>query len=144
MKLVTHYDRVNTNIATAFVRATEEVVGEARLNVGVSVSRGLKLNAGNVQGGMRASVNATYPGRLHARVGSQHRGALMREYGGTILPVRKKMLSWIDPITGKRVFAKRVYQLPGFVRGRLGRKAWLKPAGDEFPKRMDEHLRSMP
>lgn len=144
MKLITHYDRVTKNVATAFVRAVEEVTGEARQNVGVSVSRGAKANAGNVQGGMRASVTSEYVGALHARVGSNHRGALMREKGGTILPVRRKLLSWIDPVTGKRVFARRVYQRPGFIRGRRGRGPWLQPAGDEFPKRMDEHLRSMP
>lgn len=143
MKIVTHYDRVNAHTELAFARAVEEVVGEARLNVGASVSRGLKLNAGDVQGGMRASVTSQPTGRLQARVGSAHRGAMMREKGGTILPVRKKLLSWIDPITGERRFAKRVYQRPGFHRSRVGRSAWLKPAGDTFPKAMDDHLRAL-
>lgn len=143
MKLVTHFDRVNAHTELAFARAVEESVGEARMNVGVGVSRGVKANAGDVQGGMRASVTSQKTGRLSARIGSAHRGAMMREKGGTILPVRRKLLSWIDPITGKRVFAKRVYQQPGFVRGRLGRRAWLKPAGDKFPGFMDDHLRSL-
>jgi hypothetical protein len=105
MKLVTNYPSVTRHVDLAFRRAVDEVVGEARMNVGVSVSRGLKLNAGDVQGGMRASVDAQHTGRLHARVGSQHRGAMMREKGGTILPVRGRFLSWVDPVTGKRIYA---------------------------------------
>jgi hypothetical protein len=143
MKLVTDYGAVDRHVQTAFARAVDEVVGEARMNVGVSVSRGLKLNAGDVQGGMRASVNGQHVGRLHARVGSQHRGAMMREKGGTILPVRGKFLSWVDPVTGKRIYAKRVVQQPGFIRGRRGRGPWLQPAGDLFPKFFEDHLRSM-
>lgn len=144
MKLVTHYSAVQQHVDLAFRRAVDEVEGEAKLNVGVSVSRGAKLNAGNVQGGMRASVTSDQlPGRLHARVGSPHRGAMMREHGGVILPVRRKLLSWVDPYTGKRIFAKRVVQQPGFIRGRRGRSAWLKPAGDMFPQFMEDHLRAL-
>jgi hypothetical protein len=143
MKLVTHYDQVYAHEETAFRRAVEEVVGEARMNVGVGVSRGVKANAGDVQGGMRASVTQEYTGRLSARVGSPHRGAMMREKGGTILPVRRKLLSWIDPVTGKRIFAKRVHQLPGFLRSRTGRGPWLQPAGEQFPKFMDDHLKAL-
>jgi hypothetical protein len=143
MKLVTNYPSVTRHVDLAFRRAVDEVVGEARMNVGVSVSRGLKLNAGDVQGGMRASVDAQHTGRLHARVGSQHRGAMMREKGGTILPVRGRFLSWVDPVTGKRIYAKRVVQQPGFIRGRRGRGPWLQPAGDLFPKFFEDHLRSM-
>jgi hypothetical protein len=144
VKLVTHYSEVQQHVDLAFRRAVDEVVGEAKLNVGVSVSRGAKLNAGNVQGGMRASVTSDQvAGRLHARVGSAHRGAMMREKGGTILPVRGRFLSWVNPVTGQRVFAKRVTQRPGFIRGRLGRKAWIKPAGDKFPKFMEDHLRAL-
>jgi hypothetical protein len=67
---------------------------------------------------------------------------MMREHGGTILPVRRKLLSWTTA-TGQRAFAKRVTQRPGFIRGRLGRKAWIKPAGDKFPKFMEDHLRAL-
>ncbi len=144
MKLVTHYSEVMAHVDLAFRRAVDEVEGEAKLNVGVSVSRGAKLNVGNVQGGMRASVTSDQqPGRLHARVGSNHRGAMMREKGGTIIPIRARLLSWVDPVTGQRRFAKRVVQRPGFIRGRLGRRAWLQPAGDKFPQFMEDHLRAL-
>jgi hypothetical protein len=143
MKLITHYDVVEQHFETAFARAVEETVGEARLNAGVSVSRGLKLNAGDVQGGFRASITSQKTGHLSARVGTGHRGGMMREHGGTILPVRKKVLSWVDPVTGERRFAKRVTQLPGFIRSRTGRGPWLKPAGDKFEQFMTDHLKAL-
>jgi hypothetical protein len=130
----------------AFRRALDEVVGLAKDNAPVSVSRGLKLNAGSVQGGLRASIAADPPVRdatgLKSRVGSPLRYAMMREKGGTILPVRGRFLSWIDPITGERIFAKRVVQLPGGARN--GHRPWLQPAGDQFPKIMGEHLAAIP
>lgn len=143
MKLVTHYSDVERHVDLAFRRAVDEVVGEARQNVGVSVSRGVKANVGDVQGGMRASVTSVSTGPLSARVGSPHRGAMMREKGGVILPVRRKLLSWIDPVTGQRRFAKRVVQLPGFLRSRTGRGPWLEPAAERFPEFMDDHLRAL-
>ncbi len=142
MKLITHYDKVDAMTSGAFLRAVQETADEARQNVGVSVSRGVKGNAGDVQGGMRASVTFQITGHLTARVGSNHRGAMMREKGGTILPVRRKLLSWVNPVTGQRVYAKRVTQLPGFHRSRTGRGPWLQPAGDKFPQFMDDHLKA--
>jgi len=141
MKLVTHYDRVDRAVDLAFARAVDEVVGEAKKNAPVAVSRGLKLNAGDVQGGLRASITEVHVGRLHARVGSPLRYAMQRERGGTIVPVRKKFLSWRDPITGEWRFARRVVQRPGGPR--QGYKAWLEPAGDKFSGFMDDHLRSV-
>lgn len=143
MKLVTHFDRVAAHVDLAFRRAVDEVEGEAKMNVGVSVSRGVKANVGDVQGGMRASVTQDRTGPLSARVGSPHRGAMMREKGGTILPVRRKLLSWIDPVTGQRRFAKRVVQQPGFLRSRTGRGPWLAPAGEKFPEFMTDHLKAL-
>lgn len=141
MKIVTDWAKVNSLVETGFRRAVDEVVGEAKKNAPVSVSRGLKLNAGDVQGGLRASISATFTGRLAARVGSPLRYALMREKGGTIVPVRKKLLSWIDPITGERIFAKRVVQRPGGPR--QGHKPYLGPAGDRFPEFMDDHMKAI-
>jgi hypothetical protein len=141
VKLVTHYDRLYQFEDLAFSRALDEVVGEAQKNAPVAVSRGLKLNAGDVQGGLRASISAVMVARLHARVGSPLRYAMMRERGGTILPVRKKFLSWQDPVTGEWRFAKRVVQRPGGPR--QGHKPWLEPAGDQFPRFMDDHLRAL-
>lgn len=141
MKIVTHWPMVAHVTHTAFARAVEEVVGEARKNAPVAVSRGFKLNAGDTQGGLRASITDVKVGDLHARVGSTLRYALQRERGGTILPVRRKFLYWRDPSTGEWRVAKRVVQRPGGPR--QGYKAWLLPAGDKFPGFMEDHLRAL-
>lgn len=137
--------RLDANIALAFTRAQLECVGQAQEDAPVSVSRGMKLNAGDVQGGLRASITAETPrkvgGDWFSRFGSALRYAMQREFGGVILPVRKKVLSWQDPETGEWHFAKRVAQLPGGKR--QGNKPWLRPAGDRFPEFMEDHLRSL-
>lgn len=143
MKLVADHSRLNLNIATAFVRAVDECVGDARQNAPVGVSRGVKGNAGDVQGALRASISATFIGALQARFGSALRYAMQREKGGVILPVRRKLLSWIDPVTGKRIFAKRVSQRPGGPRQPKPYSAFIGPAGDRFPEFMDDHLRAL-
>lgn len=143
MRVTTDLRQLNSNIEVAFRRSLDEVAGEAKLNAPVSVSRGFKLNAGDVQGGLRASITSEVTGPLQGRVGSAVRHAMMREKGGTILPVRKKLLSWVDPVTGIRRFAKRVVQRPGGARQRRPYTAWLQPAGERFPEFMDDHLRSL-
>jgi hypothetical protein len=147
MKLVTNYSTLNRNIVTAFERAKDESVGEAKRNAPVSVSRGMKLNSGDVQGGLRASIVAerTDVGafELRSRFGSGLRYAMQREKGGTILPVRKKLLSWVDPITGERIFAKRVDQRPGGPRQPRPYSPFIGPAGDRFPEFMSDHLRAL-
>lgn len=146
MKFVSHRDDIVGHVKQAFVRAVEDVVGDARENAPVSVSRGLKLNAGTVQGGLRASITwrwnngASFDSKTwKAQVGSGLRYAAQREFGGEIRPVRAKLLHWIDPVTGKHRFAKRVRQSPGGPR--QGHRPWLRPAGDRFPEFMDEHVK---
>lgn len=141
MKLVTDDTVMPRIIDTAFARSADEVVGEMRKNCPVSVSRGMKLNAGDVQGGLRASLTFEKTSRLQGRAGSPLRYAMQREKGGVIVPVRKRLLSWIDPITGERVFAKRVVQRPGGPR--QGHKPFIGPAGDKFPDFMTDHLKAL-
>jgi hypothetical protein len=144
MQLISHKDRLFEAESRAFRRAVQDVVGEAKQNAPVSVSRGFKLNALDVQGGLRASITSeaidVSPVGLSTRVGSAVRHAAMREFGGTIVPVRRRLLAWQDPITGEWRFAKRVVQKPGGPR--QGYKPWLRPAGDKFPAFMDAHLRA--
>lgn len=142
MILKTDHPAVLKHVDTAFRRAGDECAGEARRNAPVGVSRGLKLNAGDVQGGLRASITFEVTGRLSGRMGSPVRHAMMREFGGTIIPIRKKLLSWIDPVTGQRIFAKRVVQRPGGARN--GYRPFIRPAGDKFPQYIEDHLRAMP
>lgn len=147
MKLITDYSVLNRTFVTAFARAKDEVVGEAKRNAPVSVSRGMKLNAGDVQGGLRASITAERTdvslNQLTSRFGSGLRYAMQREKGGVILPVRKKLLSWVDPVTGERRFARRVNQRPGGPRQPRPYSAFIEPAGDRFPEFMDDHLRAL-
>ena len=141
MKIVTDLSKLNANIDLAHRRAADEVVGEARRNAPVGVTRGAGLNVGSVQGGLRASISYQASGPRQGRVGSPLRYAMMREKGGVILPVRKRLLSWIDPVTGERIFAKRVVQRPGGPRN--GYKPWLGPAGDRYTEFMEDHLKAL-
>lgn len=144
MKLVADHRPLEQAISTSFKRSCEDVRGDAAEHAPVSVSRGLKLNVGAVQGGLRASiavVDFRHDGSGYfARVGSALRYAMMREKGGVIVPVRKKLLSWQDLISGKWIFAKRVVQRPGGPR--QGHRPWLQPAGDRFAEFMTQHLLS--
>lgn len=123
----------------------DEAVGDAKDHAPVSVSRGLKLNAGNVQGGLRASLTSEGPERgpdgLRGRIGSPLRYAMQREKGGVILPRRGRFLVWVDPVTGRKIFAKRVVQRPGGPR--QGYKPFIGPAGDKWPGFMEDHLRAI-
>lgn len=145
MELISHKDRLFNAERLAFERAKQDVAGLAKQNAPVSVSRGMKLNAGDVQGGLRASITAeptqeTADG-MKSRVGSAVRHAAMREFGGVIVPKRAKLLHWIDPITGEHRFARRVVQKPGGPR--QGYKPWLRPAAEQFPRIMHAHLRGI-
>ena len=58
----------------------------------------------------------------------------IQELGGTIKPVRAKMLSWIDLDTGKRIFAKKVYIPP---------RPYLRPAVDNNRNEIEEAMKSV-
>lgn len=141
MKIRTDLTELNRNIDLAHARAADECVGEARRNAPVSVSRGMKLNAGSVQGGLRGSLTYQAETSRSGRMGSPLRYAMMREKGGTIVPVRKKLLHWIDPVTGEHRFARRVVQRPGGAR--QGYKPFIGPAGDKYPQYMEDHLKAL-
>lgn len=132
----------------AFERSTQEVVGEARENAPVSVTRGVGGNVGDVQGGLRASITATpiqsIAGGMVRQVGSAARHAAQREFGGVIAPVRKPRLAWRDPVTGRLIVLRKgqtVTQRPGGPR--QGYKPFIRPAADKWPQLMDEHLRAL-
>lgn len=132
----------------AFARALQEVVGDAKENAPVGMTGASRTNIHDTHGGLRASITATAivetPAGAVAMVGSGVRHAAMREFGGTIRPVRKPRLSWIDPRTGRRIVlpkGRAVTQLPGGVR--QGRKPWLRPAAARFGSYMDAHLKRL-
>ena len=95
---------------------------ETHAKINVSRGRpGLAVDTGNL-------VNSigTVPGKLtttfaEAEVGTGVEYAAIHEFGGVILPLRAKMLSWITD-GGERVFAKMV-QIPA--------RPYMRPAADE-------------
>lgn len=132
----------------AFERATQEVVGLMKEDAPVGVSRGMKLNAGEAQGGLRASLTATpiqnVAGGMSRFVGSGVRHAAQREFGGIIAPKRRPRLAWIDPVTGKWIVLRKgqtVSQRPGGPR--QGYRPFIRPNADKFPALFDEHLKMM-
>ena len=58
--------------------------------------------------------------------------ARIHEFGGIIVPKTARLLSWVDRLTGRRIFAKRVtikaqpYMRPGFNQGRQGAKSKMR------------------
>lgn len=79
---------------------------------------------------------------LKARFGSALRYAAIRELGGVIRPVRKKLLVWKDH-EGRWHAAKQVIQQPGGRKGsaKYG-KPYLRPAGEKWPEFMEKQLRA--
>lgn len=76
----------------------EAVVSEARSN--------LQNNRTLVTGALLSSIKILEEGELSGSVGSELFYAVFIEYGrGIVRPVTKKVLHWIDPETGKDVFA---------------------------------------
>lgn len=148
MILHSYKEKLFARTEIAFNRAAEECVGGAREDAPVGRTGASGSNRAETQGGLAASIHKERtqrsPGVLRTRFGSSMRHAAMREFGGTIVPVRAKLLSWIDPATGKRIFAKKVTQAPGGRRGSAKHgRPYLRPNGDRFPTYMSEHLRSL-
>lgn len=98
-----------------------EILTHARININSTFSKYATGGAG-LQESMTVEVARTtqnnaliwiYPAKIYGRI---------QELGGWIYPVYKKMLSWIDRDTKKRVFAKKVY---------IPARPYLRPAVDE-------------
>lgn len=129
MKFISHRANIDNRWQQAHLRAVQSVVGVARRNAPVD------------QGRLRGSVHAEAVKRSNAvwsdRVGSSERYAAMREFGGTIRPVRARMLFWKGR-DGRTHAAKVVHQEPGGIRRR---GPWLRPAGEQYPKFMARFLK---
>lgn len=81
---------------------------------GLNVDTGNLINSINVQ---TASQSETY---AEVKIGTGVEYAAIHEFGGVILPVRAKLLSWVD--NGVRIFARMV-QIPA--------RPYMRPAVDE-------------
>lgn len=81
------------------------IVSEARSN--------LQNNTSIVTGNLQSTIKIQSEGDLEASVGTTEFYAVYVEYGrGIVLPVKAKMLSWIDKYTGERVFAFKAGEAP--------------------------------
>lgn len=149
--------RFRTNHVLAFERARQEIISDA------------DRNAPRKHGVLAASITTDGPAQrtssgIRGAYGSAQRYAAMREFGGTIIPVRKKALSWVtdsgirivlgpgirrkfakkDPITGQLVVFVPGYgvtQRPGGASN--GYRAYLRPAADRWGQYVTDHLKAL-
>lgn len=106
-------------LAKAVLAGGHVIEAHAKINANrVFSSRATNTLAGSIQ-----TVLADHSDtKAYCNVGPTVVYGRIQELGGWIYPVLKKLLSWIDPGTGKRVFAKKVH---------IPAKPYLRPAADE-------------
>lgn len=88
-------------------------------------------------GDMRRRVQIQWLGRLRARIGLNHPGARMREFGGTITAKRGRYLTF-KTRDGNWVRVRQVTQRPGGYS--QGFRPWIRPAGRRFGQHWRRHL----
>ena len=125
-------DRIDEIIAKADIAARKVVTDGGHL-----IERRAKQNAPVKTGTLRrsihvASITKLGPGRWESKTGPSVIYARQREFGGTIIPRNKSVLSWVGA-DGGRIFAKSVYQ-----KG----KPYMKPAFDQSVSGLREIYRA--
>ena len=90
------------------------VRNHAKLNI---MSQGL-VDIGTLKG----SISVEKDTDTTVAIGTNIKYGHIHEVGGTIVPRKAKMLSWIDKQTGNRIFAKSVH---------IPARPYLRPALDE-------------
>lgn len=104
------------------------VEAQAKINIESKFS---KHSRGGLAGSIIVEVKEKATS-AEAKIGPSSVYGRIQELGGTIKPVRAKLLSWIDPETGKRHVAKRV-MLPA--------RPYLRPALDEHKGEVEEAVK---
>jgi hypothetical protein len=133
MKFVSHRDRLEDDVRGAFHQAMEDTVGDADENAPV--------DEGTLHASITWDMISESKSNMKARFGSALRYAAIREKGGTIRPVRARLLAWRGD-DGKMHFARDVHQKPGGKKGSTKHgKPYLKPAGERFGEFMDRALK---
>ena len=84
---------------------------------------GLNVDTGNLVNSIGTVVSSQSETYAEVQVGTGVEYAAIHEFGGVIMPVTARLLSWID--NGVRIFAKMV-QIPA--------RPYLRPAVDEHEK----------
>jgi len=97
------------------------IEAQAKINVEKTFSHKSTGGAG-LGGSIQTVVSTSTETKAEVDVGPTVIYGRIHEFGGIVLPVHAKMLSWIDVDTGERVFANKV-QIPA--------RPYLRPAFDE-------------
>ena len=97
------------------------IEAQAKINVEKTFSHKSTGGAG-LGGSIQTVVSTSTETKAEVDVGPTVIYGRIHEFGGIILPVKAKMLSWMDDDTGERIFAKMV-QIPA--------RPYLRPALDE-------------
>jgi len=111
----------------------ERAVEEALRAGALIIQNAAKQKVPRVTSTLARSIHTEYDaGNKGVLIGTNLEYAAQVEFGGTIYPKTKKLLSWINKATGERVFAKSVTQRA---------RPYLRPAWDENIDKAKEEIR---
>lgn len=122
--LKNNFDRAHLTgaILMGAAKAGGHVV-EAHAKINASRGRpGLEVGLGTLVGSITVSPARSTRTRAEVDVGPSVMYARIHEYGGVIVPLHAKVLSWIDEDTGERIFANMVH---------IPARPYMRPAVDE-------------
>jgi len=108
-------------LKSAVMAGGQTLENYAKINVEKTFSHKSTGGAG-LGGSIQTVVSTSTETKAEVDVGPTVIYGRIHEFGGIVLPVHAKMLSWIDVDTGERVFANKV-QIPA--------RPYLRPAFDE-------------
>jgi len=103
----------------------EVIRGNAKVNINKTFSK--SHGDAGLAGTIQVVVENSSPNGCEISVGPTAIHGRIRELGGTIKPINKKLLSWVDE-AGERAFAKSVTVEP---------KPYLRPAVDEHVREIE-------
>ena len=106
------------------------IEAQAKINVEKTFSHKSTGGAG-LGGSIQTVVSKATEHEAEVDVGPTVIYGRIQELGGIILPVKAKMLSWMDDDTGERIFAKMV-QIPA--------RPYLRPAVDEHKDKISDAI----
>ena len=108
-------------LKSAVMAGGQTLENYAKINVEKTFS-GKSTGGAGLGGSIQMVVSTATEIKAEVDVGPTVIYGRIHELGGIILPVKAKMLSWMDDDTGERIFAKMV-QIPA--------RPYLRPALDE-------------
>lgn len=124
------------SLADKLLRIAPQAHRAATLDVQQLAMRNAPVRTGD----FRRRIRAEFFGEFRSRVGTDHPGGRIREFGGVIRAVRKRFLHF-KTRDGRWVKVRQVTQRPGGYSN--GFRPWLRPAAYEYPRFMAHHLRRL-